>query len=109
MLNTLVDYTRPDSVSPVSGIPSNWNRSDYNRSQLAYERLAELVGKLNAKFILVSFNSEGFISREAMISLLEQFGALTILETKYNTFRGSRNLSGRNIHVKEYLYLIEKR
>lgn len=109
MLNTLVEYARPESVSPVSGIPSNWNRSDYNRSLLAYERLAELVGKLSAKFILVSFNSEGFISRESMVSLLEQFGQLTILETKYNAFRGSRNLSARNIHVKEYLYLLEKR
>lgn len=109
MLNALVDYRRPECVSPVSGIPSNWNRSAYNRGQLAYESLAELAGKLKAKFLLVSFNSEGFISRDAMVSLLEEFGTLTILERKYNAFRGSRNLSGRNIHVKEYLYLLEKR
>ena len=108
MLNALVDYRRPENVSPVSGIPSNWNRSAYNRSQIACESLADLAGKLNAKFLLVSFNSEGFISREAMVSLLERYGTLTILETKYNTFRGSRNLSARNIHVKEYLYLLEK-
>jgi adenine-specific DNA-methyltransferase len=31
-----------------------------------------------------------------------------VLETTYNTFRGSRNLNNRDIHVKEYLYLLEK-
>jgi adenine-specific DNA-methyltransferase len=43
-----------------------------------------------------------------MKDMLNQFGRLEVLETRYNTFRGSRNLSGREIHVKEYLYLLEK-
>ena len=29
------------------------------------------------------------------------------MEKEYNTFRGSRNLNNRDIHVKEYLYLVE--
>jgi adenine-specific DNA-methyltransferase len=33
---------------------------------------------------------------------------LTVLETQYNTFRGSRNLAGRSIHVTEFLYLLER-
>jgi len=44
-----------------------------------------------------------------MIDLLERVGRVQVLETKYNTFRGSRNLKARDIHVKEYLYLVEKR
>jgi adenine-specific DNA-methyltransferase len=44
-----------------------------------------------------------------MIYTLGKIGKLTVLETKYNTFRGSRNLRNREIHVKEYLYLVEKR
>ncbi len=31
MLNLLVDYRRPQTVSPVSGIPQEWNRSRYNK------------------------------------------------------------------------------
>jgi adenine-specific DNA-methyltransferase len=109
MLNVLLDYRKPAAVSPVSGIPSNWNRSLYNKKHMAHDALSSLVEKINAKFLIVSFNSEGFIARDRMVELLERFGALTVLETSYNAFRGSRNLSGRDIHVREFLFLLEKR
>jgi adenine-specific DNA-methyltransferase len=108
MLNLIVDYEYPKKTSRVSGIPENWNRSDYNRENQAFRALTELVRDIKSKFVLVSFNSEGFIRPDQMRDMLNQFGALEVLETRYNTFRGSRNLSGRGIHVKEYLYLLEK-
>lgn len=109
MLNLLLDYRKPPSVSPVSGIPSDWNRSMYNRKKHAFAALSALVGKIKAKFLIISFNSEGFISLEEMRALLARYGKLDVLETKYNTFRGSRNLADRATHVKEYLYLLEKK
>ena len=39
--------------------------------------------------------------------MLSKIGKVTIMEKKYNTFRGSRNLNNRDIHVKEFLYLVE--
>lgn len=109
MLNLLLDYRRPRSPSPVSGIPDDWNRSAYNRRRHACAALSELVEKIRAKFLIISFNSEGFIGLAEMTTLLEGYGKLDILETRYNTFRGSRNLGDRGIHVKEYLYLLEKK
>jgi adenine-specific DNA-methyltransferase len=108
MLNLILDYTRPKNISRISGIPGNWNRSDYNKGRSAYAALNELVENIKAKFILLSFNSEGFIGLEEMKAMLIRIGKLEILETPYNVFKGSRNLSRRDIHVKEYLYLLEK-
>jgi len=108
MLNMIIDYVEPNYISKVSGIPDNWNRSYYNKKTLAYDSLKELVEKIKAKYLLISFNSEGFIGNDNMIKLLKKIGKLEILETKYNTFRGSRNLKNRDIHVKEYLYLLQK-
>jgi adenine-specific DNA-methyltransferase len=108
MLNLIVDYTHPGSASKISGIPDNWNRSEYNKANSAYYALKELAANIKAKYILISFNSEGFIGFEEMKAMLEQLGRLEILETQYNTFRGGRNLNNREIHVKEYLYLLEK-
>lgn len=108
MLNLLADYQRPQAVSKVSGIPVDWNRSAYNRRLQAKDTLVELVGRIKAKFLMLSFNSEGFISQRDMESLLRENGKLSILQTKYNAFRGSRNLGARDLHVKEYLYLLEK-
>jgi adenine-specific DNA-methyltransferase len=108
MLNLIVDYIEPQNVSSVSGIPDNWNRSFYNKKAYAYNSFKELVEKIKAKFLLISFNSEGFIAHNEMVNLLRRTGKLEVLETRYNTFRGSRNLRNREIHVKEYLYLVEK-
>jgi len=108
MLNLIVDYQKPGEISRVSGIPNDWNRSAYNKRPKALAAFADLVGSINARYMLISFNSEGFISNKQMLELLGEVGRVESLETKYNTFRGSRNLNGRDIHVTEYLYLVEK-
>ncbi|MCR4948515.1 MAG: DNA adenine methylase [Treponema sp.] len=110
MLNLLAEYRRPDSemISRVSGIPKDWHRSDYNKKRRVAEVFYDLVKNVRARNILVSFNSEGFIPQKDMIELLSSCGKVKVLESEYNAFRGSRNLSGREIHVKEFLFLVEK-
>jgi adenine-specific DNA-methyltransferase len=114
MLNLILENKFPEGISNVSGIPDNWNRSDYNKKQYAFQALSGLVADIKAKYILISFNSEGFITLDEMKNMLEKSGRVQVLETPYNTFRGCRNLSSlaeqgsRDIHVTEYLYLLEK-
>ena len=108
MLNIILDYKYPEHASTISGIPPDWNRSNYNKGKKALTALTELVENIKAKYVLLSFNSEGFISIEQMKGMLEKYGKLQVLETTYNTFKGSRNLKNRELHVKEYLYLLEK-
>jgi adenine-specific DNA-methyltransferase len=108
MLNLILDNKRPEHISAVSGIPEDWNRSRYNSAKSARAAMTELLSAIKAKFLLISFNSEGFISPPEMKDMLGGLGALEALETTYNVFKGSRNLNNRNIHVKEYLYLLEK-
>lgn len=108
MLNLLVDYKEPRELSPVAGIPRKWNKSAYNRRQEAYNALSEVVNKLKAKYILISYNSEGFISPKEMQDMLQPLGDVQIYATDYNAFRGSRNLHKRDKRVKEYLYLLTK-
>ncbi|MCL1814222.1 MAG: DNA adenine methylase [Treponema sp.] len=108
MLNLILEYTYPEKMSAISGIPSDWNRSDYNKGNYACSALSDLVNNVKAKYVLISFNSEGFIKLDDMKEMLNKIGKVTVLETRYNTFRGSRNLSNREMHVKEFLYLLEK-
>jgi adenine-specific DNA-methyltransferase len=108
MLNLILDYKYPENSSKISGIPENWNRSDYNKGNRALKALTYLVENIKSKFIIISFNSDGFITLDEMKNMLKKIGKVEILETKYNTFRGCRNLNNREIHVKEYLYLVEK-
>jgi adenine-specific DNA-methyltransferase len=108
MLNVILDYKKPENISKISGIPEDWNRSNYNKENHAYPALTELVTNIKSKYILISFNSEGFISLSEMTEMLNRIGRVEVLETNYTAFRGSRNLNNRNIQVTEYLYLLEK-
>jgi len=108
MLNLILDYKHPEKISEISGIPEDWNRSAYNKGKHTLNALTHLVTHINAKYVLISFNSEGFISIEQMQNMLEKIGKLEVLETNYIVFRGSRNLKTRKTQVKEYLYLLEK-
>lgn len=111
MLNLINDAQAPDTdrISAVSGIPDTWHRSEYNKNARAADALTDLCQKTPADFLLISFNSEGFISREEMQPLLGEIGKVTVFDTTYNTFRGSRNLRERPIHLSELLYLVDKR
>ena len=108
MLNIIAENRIPGPLSRVSGIPEGWNRSDYNKQALALKAFEQLVADLKARYVLVSYNSEGFITLEQMESLLGRFGKVRRKDIPYNAYRGSRNLSGRDLHVKEYLFLLEK-
>lgn len=108
MLNLIVDYCEPEDISKVSGIPKTWYRSDYNKKPKAKSALKNLVEKIKAKYLLISFNSEGFVSKEDMIEILSKIGRVDVVEQKYNAFRGSRNLFVRDTHVKEYIFIVEK-
>lgn len=108
MLNLLVSYARPTEVSAVSGIPRDWRRSGYNSRRTAQRLLAELLAQLDAPFLLVSANDEGFVASEDMAALLAGLGRVQVFETRYPAFRGSRSFERRPIHVTERLFLVER-
>lgn len=108
MLNLIVHYQRPTHISRVSGIPTNWQRSGYNVRNRALPLLKDLLDKIDAPFLLVSFNNEGFIPPEKMRLMLDELGRVEVIELPYNAFRGSRNFNNRSIHVTEYLFLVER-
>ena len=109
MLNLLCEYEEPSEISHVSGIPVNWNRSDFNKRPKAEGALFKTVEACNSRFVLISYNSEGFVPHQELLDFIRRLGTVTLLQTPYNTFRGSRNLRERAIHVTEFLYLLEKK
>lgn len=108
MLNLILKNRLDVPISKVSGITQDWNRSNFNKSNSALKSMEEIVSALDAKFLIISYNSEGFISFTEMSEMLKKYGKLKTVEINYNTFRGSRNLQSREIHVSEYLFVLKK-
>jgi adenine-specific DNA-methyltransferase len=109
MLNLINNYKRPGEISKVSGIPKNWKRSGYNVRKKSKLLVSDLVNNIKAKYLLISYNDEGFISPDDMMIILNDIGKVEVVEKKYNAFRGSRSFKNRSIHVTEQLFIVERR
>ena len=108
MLNLIAENSMPEEISSVSGIPESWNRSDYNKKAKALKSFEDLIQNLDAKYAIISYNSEGFISFNEMKSLLQKYGKVKIKTINYNAYKGARNLHNRNLYVSEYLFVLQK-
>jgi len=109
MLNVVAQNCLSPEISKVSGIPSDWNRSNYNKRQYALNAFNDLVNNIKSKFVIISYNSEGFISFDEMMELLRSFGKVSVKKNLYNTYRGSKNLRSRSLYVTEYLFILKKK
>jgi len=108
MLNIINDGIDVEIQDGVSGIIKNWNKSKYNKRKIAEEAMDSLLENTRAKFIIISYNDEGIIPIETYKNILSKHGTWKLLTRDYNTYRGSRNLSGRNLKVKELLWILKK-
>ena len=108
MLNLILKNKIDVDISKVSGITQDWNRSQFNKPYLALKSMEEIIKTLDTKFAIISYNSEGFIGFDEMTEMLKKYGKVKTVEIKYNTFKGSRNLKNRDVHVSEYLFVLQK-
>lgn len=109
MLNTILENKLGHNVSEVAGIPDDWNKSLYNKKNEALKTFEELVSDIDSKYLIISYNNEGFISLDEMQAMLSKYGDLTTKEIDYVAFRGSRNLKNRNTHTTEYIFALRKK
>lgn len=108
MLNLIAEYKQPNQISKISGIPKEWNKSVYNQKAKAKDAFFTLLASLKARYLIISFNNEGFISKNEFCEFLNKIGKTKILEKQYNAYKASRNLNNRKLHTTEYLYIVRK-
>lgn len=108
MLNTIVENKLGENISKVAGIPSNWNKSAYNKKKEIYDTFDDLISKCNSKYVIISYNNEGFLNEKQMDEILGRYGEYKRIDIQYPTFRGCRNLKNRDKHVTEYIFVLKK-
>lgn len=109
MLNLIINNEIPSKISRVAGIPNDWQRSPYNVRSKAKAAFSTLIESTPARTLLISYNTEGFISVDDMMEIAEPVGEVEIFDQKYNTFRGCRNLRDRPKHTTEMVFKVDRR
>tara|TARA_B100000214_G_C23967072_1_gene628273 strand:- start:1481 stop:2587 length:1107 start_codon:yes stop_codon:yes gene_type:complete len=109
MFNVIIENKEPIHISKVSGIPVDWNRSQYNYKKSAFTAMESLLQSSleKSKYVLLSYNNEGIIQEEELNQLFETYHVKTY-EINYDTYKGGRNLKERGNKVIERMYLIQK-
>ena len=110
MLNIIATNKEPLELSKVSGIPKDWNKSNYNYKKEAIIDMNNLLENAlkKSKYILLSYNNEGIIKDDDWVELFKLYNVKKY-EIKYDTYKGSRNLKNRDDKVFEILYLISSK
>lgn len=113
MLNTIVaDEFDENSISTVSGIPDveHRNSSMYIKKNASFSVLEDLIASIDAAYIVISFNNQGYISKNEMIDMLSKYGDVTVKSIDYTSFQSARlKASGNEQDVKEYLFVLNKK
>lgn len=91
-------------------------KSAFNSRVRIREGMASLLRDLQARYLLVSFNNEGYISRDEMVELLSKRGEVQVVEREYARYVGAKigihgpsgNRVGKVSHTKnkEFLFLV---
>lgn len=92
-------------------------KSKFNFKRKAHQAMAEVVASVRAKHIVVSFNNEGYISREDMINILKTRGNVEVSTHDYDRYVGAKigihDLKGNKVgsvsHTKnkEHIFICE--
>ncbi len=117
LLNTIALWDCPpvdNTLSPKGhlinkgGIRPDWvkTKSPYCYRQTALTALEDLLQKIDARLILVSYNTEGLLTIDEMIDLLEERGVVDLVTNEYVRYRGGKQSIQRKIHNIECLLII---
>lgn len=118
-LNTLAknDRWNPGEVGnrTRAGIRTDHNRSDFckrtigEEKTLAEEAFSKFIKNIKCKYIILSYNNEGIIGIEDLMSILSENykNTISIDLRKYNKYRGGKSTQTSNV-VMEYIIIVQK-
>jgi len=97
-------------VEGVAGLrPWRDKASDFCYKTRALQALADLIDKLNAKRVLLSYSAEGHVPIDDLHAKLAQLGNVeTHALTKIGRYRPNKAASATHASVSEYLIVIDK-
>ncbi|MFI4917428.1 MAG: DNA adenine methylase [Phycisphaerales bacterium JB060] len=114
---SLVRWDKPEVYGiACKRIDCKDRKSDFNSKRRAALALRDFLARVECRYLVVSFNNEGYITREDMEAMLKQHGDVYIVEKDYKRYVGARigiynpsgELVGKVGHLtnKEYIYVV---
>lgn len=93
-----------------AGIRSDWvaTKSPYCSREGASRALASLLEGIDARFIVLSYNSEGLIALQELLDLMSGQGRLELFTEEYTQYRGGKQGLTRRNGTTEFQLLVTR-
>lgn len=110
LLETLILDDNP-SISKVTGSRSTAPmRSDWSKEYKVNILFDRILAKTKAKYIVFSYNNDGFMSKEYIEAALKRYGKPETYKCKKIAYKKYQNWKSQNENEHfEYLFFVEKR
>lgn len=110
LLETLVLDDNP-SISKVTGSRSTTPmRSDWSKEYKANILFDRILAKTKAKYIVLSYNNDGFMSKEYIEAAMKRYGKPETFVCKKIAYKKYQNWKSQNENKHfEYLFFVEKK
>lgn len=110
LLETLIRDDNP-SISKITGSRSTAPmRSDWSKEYKANILFDRILAKTKAKYIILSYNNDGFMSKEYIEAAMKRYGKAETYVCKKISYKKYQNWKSKNEKQHfEYLFFIEKK
>lgn len=109
LLETIAKYDNP-IIKGVGGLRDYQNqKSKFCNATTAIQELNKIAKEGKFKTLILSYNTEGIMKQENIISALEKYGKVELVEFEYLRFKSNSNgESSTKKFIQEQLYILKK-
>jgi len=107
ILETIAKGDEPLAAGKSGLRPWRDEYSDFCSKIKIYGAFEKIIAEMDCNHFLISYSSEGLLSKNQLLDIFEKFGEVNIKEFPHKRFK-SRNEEA-NEHIVEYLFHLKKR
>ena len=109
LIETIAKYDTP-SIKGVTGMREyEGKKSTFCNAKTALRDLELVARTAKYKHLVLSYNSEGIMPREAIINTLSKYGSVKLEQFRHTRFKSNSNgLAKTKKHIYEQLYILSK-
>ena len=118
LLNTIAKWDKEYIVKQLennqivkkAGIREDWikTRSLYCYKESAIDLFTDLLKHVNSRYLLISYNTEGIIPMEQLISIASSVGRIELIGNEYVKYRGGKQSITRANNNFEFILIVDK-
>ena len=109
LLETIAKYDNP-KIKGITGLRNYENqKSNFCNAKSGVKELSKIAKDADCKTLILSYNTEGIMPKKEIISTLENYGKVELVEFEYPRFKSNNNGEAKNKKfIKEQLYILQK-